>query len=249
MSFSSLKAKKIFVTGGSRGIGSAIVKLLAQLGAQVTFTYSSRADAAEALLKELPGSGHKCLQMDLSQESSVQSALEQLLQHSPEIDGVVNNAGITKDQLLLRMKIEDFDTVMNTNLRGNFLIIKALTKVMMKARKGSIVNITSVIGQTGNAGQSNYAASKAGLIALSKSVALELGSRNVRVNCVAPGFIATDMTQSLTEEQKKQILTKIPLESLGDPMDVAHAVAFLLSDEARYITGHTLNVNGGMYMS
>lgn len=249
MSFLALEGKKIFVTGGSRGIGAATVKTLANFGAQVAFTYSSNEQAAKNILNELPGEGHKIISMNLADESSVMAAMDELLKHFSNIDGVVNNAGITKDQLLLRMKTEDFDAVLDTNLKGNFLIIKALSKVMMKARKGSIVNITSVIGQTGNAGQSNYAASKAGLIGFSKSIAQELGSRNLRVNCVAPGFISTDMTDSLTEEQKKQILTKIPLETLGTAQDVANAIAFLLSDASKYISGHTLNVNGGMYMS
>lgn len=260
MIYTSLRGKKIFVTGGSRGIGAAIVKLLAEQGACVAFTYSSRKESAETVLNSLPhpqnidGSlnkdlNHMILQMDLSQESSIEAALAELSQKWPQIDGVVNNAGITKDQLLLRMKTEDFDQVINTNLRGNFIIIKNFAKTMMKARKGSIVNITSVIGQTGNAGQSNYAASKAGLIAFSKSIAQEIGSRGVRLNCVAPGFITTEMTSILNDETKQKILTKIPLETLGEPIDVAHAVAFLLCDESKYMTGHTLNVNGGMYMN
>ena len=249
MIYDSLQGKKIFVTGGSRGIGAAIVQLLAQNGAHVAFTYSSRKESAEAILKDLPGSGHLILQMNLSDENSVQECMKQLTEAWSEVDGVVNNAGITKDQLLMRMKTEDFDSVINTNLRGNFLIIKALSKIMMKARRGSIVNITSVIGQTGNAGQSNYAASKAGLIAFTKSIAQEIGSRNVRLNCVAPGFIVTEMTGALNEDQKLAIQNKVPLETLGQPEDVAHAVLFLLSDESKYMTGHTLNVNGGLYMN
>ena len=249
MIYDSLQGKKIFVTGGSRGIGAAIVQLLAQNGAHVAFTYSSRKESAESILKDLPGSGHLILQMNLSDENSVQECMKQLTEAWSEVDGVVNNAGITKDQLLMRMKTEDFDSVINTNLRGNFLIIKALSKIMMKARRGSIVNITSVIGQTGNAGQSNYAASKAGLIAFTKSIAQEIGSRNVRLNCVAPGFIVTEMTGALNEDQKLAIQNKVPLETLGQPEDVAHAVLFLLSDESKYMTGHTLNVNGGLYMN
>ena len=249
MIYDSLQGKKIFVTGGSRGIGAAIVQLLAQNGAHVAFTYSSRKESAESILKDLPGSGHMILQMNLSDENSVQECMKQLTDAWSEVDGVVNNAGITKDQLLMRMKTEDFDSVINTNLRGNFLIIKALSKIMMKARRGSIVNITSVIGQTGNAGQSNYAASKAGLIAFTKSIAQEIGSRNVRLNCVAPGFIVTEMTGALNEDQKLAIQNKVPLETLGQPEDVAHAVLFLLSDESKYMTGHTLNVNGGLYMN
>ncbi len=249
---SDLKGKKIFVTGGSRGIGSSIVKILAKKGATVAFTYSSREDSAAQLLSELlsldSGAGHFYLQMDLAKEESVKSVVEQVLTKFIDIDGVVNNAGITKDGLLLRMKTEDFDSVIQTNLRGGFLVTKGFLKPMLKARKGSIVNITSVIGQTGNAGQANYAASKAGTEAFSKSIALEVASRNIRVNCIAPGFIATEMTQTLSEDVRKQILSKIPLERIAEPEEVAYAAAFLLSDESKYMTGQTLSVNGGMYM-
>lgn len=248
MESASLKGKKIVVTGGSRGIGAAIVKLLADEGAQVAFTYSSREESAQQVAHTLKGEGHFYLKMDISQEESITSAVEHILEKWPDIDGVVNNAGITKDQLLMRMKSEDFDSVIGTNLRGTFLVTKAFSKIMMKARKGSIVNITSVIGQTGNAGQANYAASKAGTVAFSKSVAQELGSRNVRLNCVAPGFIATEMTEVLGEDTKEKILSKIPLQKIGDGQDVAYAVRYLLSDESKYITGHTINVNGGMFM-
>lgn len=244
----SLLGKKIVVTGGSRGIGAAIVQLLAREGAQVAFTFSSREESALAVAQSLPGEGHFYLKMDISQEASVLEGIEHITEKWPEIDGVVNNAGITRDQLLIRMKADDFDSVVGTNLRGTFLVTKGFGKVLMKARRGSIVNITSVIGQTGNAGQTNYAASKAGVVAFSKSVAQELGSRNVRVNCVAPGFIATEMTEVLSEETKEKILSKIPLHRIGDGEDVAQAVRFLLSDESKYITGHTLSVNGGMFM-
>lgn len=244
----ALSAKKIFVSGGSRGIGAAIVKTLALQGAQVAFTYSSNEAAAQEVLKNLTGSGHMMVQMDLLQETSITSAIEKVLAHFSEIDGVVNNAGITKDQLLLRMKTEDFDSVIQTNLRGTFLVTKGFLKGFLKSRKGSIVNITSVIGQTGNPGQANYAASKAGTEGFSKSTALEVASRGIRVNCVAPGFIKTEMTAVLTEEQKKAILSKIPLDRIAEAEEVAAAVAFLLSDDSRYITGQTLNVNGGMYL-
>ncbi len=248
MSGKSLIGKKVVVTGGSRGIGAAIVKLLADEGAQVAFTYSSREEAAQQIAHSLPGEGHFYIKMDISNEESINAAVEHILEKWPEIDGVVNNAGVTKDTLLLRMKAEDFDTVIGTNLRGTFLVTKAFTKSMMKARHGSVVSITSVIGQTGNAGQANYAASKAGTVAFSKSIAQELASRNVRLNCVAPGFIATEMTDVLPEEAKKKILEKIPLGKIGEGTDIAQAVRFLLSDESKYITGHTLSVNGGMYM-
>lgn len=245
----TLKGKKIVVTGGSRGIGAAIVKHLAHQGATVAFTYSSREEAAQQIAAALPGEGHFFVKMDVSNEASVNEGVETILSKWSEVDGVVNNAGITKDQLLMRLKADDFDSVVNTNLRGTFLVTKAFTKGMMKARKGSIVNITSVIGETGNAGQSNYAASKAGTVGFTKSVALELASRNVRLNCVAPGFIATEMTEVLSEDVKNSIKTKIPLQSIGEAEDVAHAVSFLLSDQSKYITGHTLDVNGGMHMN
>ncbi len=248
MKNNSLAGHKIIVTGGSRGIGAGIVQHLADSGAEVAFTYSSREDSAQQVLAKLPGSGHFCVQMNIADEASVQAGLEQILKKWPEIHGLVNNAGITKDQLILRMKTDDFDSVINTNLKGTFLLCRALSKLMVKARKGSIVNITSVIGQTGNAGQSNYAASKAGTIGFSKSLAQELGSRGIRVNCIAPGFIATEMTEVLTDEQKGKILEKIPLQKMGETQDIASAVRFLLSDESKYITGHTLSVNGGMFM-
>lgn len=243
-----LLGKKIIVTGGSRGIGADIVQLLAELGAQVAFTFSSREEAAQKVLKSLPGEGHFCFQMNLSSEASINEGLQKVFSQWPEVDGLVNNAGITKDSLLLRMKTEDFDDVINTNLRGAFLMTKALTKVMMRARQGSIVNITSIIGQTGNPGQSNYAASKAGLIGFSKSIAKEIASRNVRVNCIAPGFIATDMTEVIPEEAKKKLIGEIPMGRIGEARDISNAVAFLLSDQSKYITGHTLSVNGGSYM-
>jgi 3-oxoacyl-[acyl-carrier protein] reductase len=249
MSQTQLAQKKVFVTGGSRGIGAAIVKTLAARGASVAFTYAAREDAAKKLLSELPGTGHFCLQMQSTDEASVDSVVKQVTEKFGEIDGVVNNAGITKDGLLMRMKAEDFDSVINTNLRGTFLVTKGFLRTMIKARKGSIVNITSVIGQTGNAGQANYAASKAGTEAFSRSVAQEVASRNVRVNCIAPGFIGTEMTEALSEEQKKMILSKIPMERMADADEVASVVAFLLSEDSRYITGHTLSVNGGMFMN
>jgi 3-oxoacyl-[acyl-carrier protein] reductase len=244
----SLSGKKIFVTGGSRGIGAAIVKVLAQKGAQVAFTYSSREDAAKKVLESLPGAGHMTLAMNVADEASVDQGINKVLEQFQTVDGVVNNAGITKDALLLRMKSEDFSAVIETNLKGTFLVTKGFLKSMLKARQGSIVNITSIIGQTGNAGQANYAASKAGTEAFAKSTAQEVASRGIRVNCVAPGFIHTEMTEVLAPELKEQILTKIPLGRIADADEVAFAVAFLLSDEAKYITGHTLNVNGGLLM-
>ncbi|MBC7466607.1 MAG: 3-oxoacyl-[acyl-carrier-protein] reductase [Bdellovibrio sp.] len=244
-----LSGKKIFVTGGSRGIGSAIVKHLAELGATVCFTYSSNEASAAELAKSLPGTGHFFLKLDISNEANVEQVASEIIAKWQTVDGVVNNAGITKDQLILRMKSEDFTNVIQTNLTGSFLITKAFSKVMLKARAGSFVNISSVIGSLGNAGQSNYAASKGGLEAFTKSVALELASRGIRANCVAPGYIKSDMTAALSEDQLKSFSEKIPLSRPGEGHEVASAVAFLLSDSASYITGQTLHVNGGMYLN
>jgi len=246
---SSLQGKKILVTGGSRGIGAAIVEWLAARGAQVAFTYSSREDAAQAVLAKLSGSGHFMVQMNLQDEASIEGAISKVFEKFGNLDGVVNNAGMTKDGLLLRMKTEDFDSVIQTNLRGTFIVTRQVLKSMLKARTGSIVNITSVIGQTGNAGQANYAASKAGLEAFSRSAAQEVASRNIRVNCIAPGFIATEMTGVLTDDQKKAILSQIPMDRIAEPSEIASCVGFLLSDDSKYITGHTLSVNGGLFMN
>lgn len=245
----NLTNKKIFVTGGSRGIGAAIVKQLADLGAQVAFTYSSNEAKAQELLKSLPGSGHLIFHLDVSKAANVESVSSELLEKWESVDGIVNNAGITRDQLLLRMKPEDFDQVIQTNLTGVFSVTKAFSKSMLKARKGSFVNISSVIGSSGNAGQSNYAASKGGLEAFTKSVALEFASRGIRANCVAPGYIKSDMTDALSADQLKSISDKIPLGRAGDAQEIAGVVAFLLSDAASYVTGQTLHVNGGMYLT
>jgi 3-oxoacyl-[acyl-carrier protein] reductase len=245
----NLKDKKFFVTGGSRGIGAAIVKYLAEQGAQVAFTFSTNETKAQDLLKSLEGQGHLCFQLDVSLPENIETVVQKLYALWPDVDGVVNNAGITKDQLLLRMKTEDFSQVIQTNLTGIFTITKAFSKPMLKARKGCFVNISSVIGSTGNAGQANYAASKGGLEAFTKSVALELASRGIRANCIAPGYIKSDMTDALSEEQLKKFNEKIPLGRPGEGHEVAQAVAFLLSDAASYITGQTLHVNGGMYLN
>ncbi len=244
----NLNNKKIIVTGGSRGIGAGIVKLLDSLGAEIAFSYSSRKESAEQVLSQLSGRQHKIFQLNLSDEESIQMSFSSLLKEWGSVDGLVNNAGITKDQLLLRMKTDDFDQVINTNLKGSFLCCKAVLKPMVKARKGSIVNVTSVVGQMGNPGQANYAASKAGVEAFSKSLAKELGSRNIRANCVSPGFIETEMTDSLSAEQKEKMISGLVIERLGSVNDIAHAVAYLLSDVSSYITGQTIAVNGGLYM-
>jgi 3-oxoacyl-[acyl-carrier protein] reductase len=244
----NLKGLHILVTGGSRGIGAAIARRAAREGARVAITYNSNRDSAEKVLKEFSGEGHIVVNMNVADEDSVKKAFAEVLTHFATLDGLVNNAGITKDQLLLRMKAEDFDSVIQTNLRGTFLCTREAVKIMLKARKGALVHITSVVGEMGNPGQANYCASKGGVESLSKSVALEVSSRKIRSNCVAPGFIATDMTQALTDDQKKAMSDRIPLGSIGEPEDVASAVCFLLSDDSKYITGQTLSVNGGLYI-
>ncbi len=243
-----LDGQKVLVTGSSRGIGAGIAKKLAELGATVAVTYSRSKEGAEKVFSELPGEGHLMIQLNIGDETSVESAFKEIMDKWGGLTGLVNNAGITADQLLMRMKSEDFDSVIQTNLKGTYLCTKAATRPLMKAKGGSVVNITSVIGQSGNPGQSNYAASKAGVEGFTKSVAQELGSRKVRVNCVAPGFIVTDMTDVLSDEQKQGILSKIPMNELGQVEDIAGAVAFLLSEESKYITGQTIAVNGGLYM-
>ncbi len=245
----NLTGKKIFVTGGSRGIGASIVKALAEVGAHVAFTYSTNEFKAQTLLKSLTGDQHHCFQLDVSDAIAVDQVVARVTAMWPEIDGVVNNAGITRDQLLLRTKIGDFNQVISTNLTGAFSVTKAFTKSMLKARKGVFVNISSVIGSIGNAGQSSYAASKGGLESFTKSVALELASRGIRANCVAPGYIQSDMTEALSADQLAKFNEKIPLARAGEANEVANAVLFLLSDAASYITGQTLHVNGGMFLN
>lgn len=244
-----LSGKNIIVTGSSRGIGAGIAKKLASFGASVCVTYSNSEAKAKEVISSLPGEGHLLLKLDTKNQDSVNDFYKSVLEKWDKIDGLVNNAGITRDQLLLRMKTEDFDDVYETNLRGTFFCTKSVMKPMMKKKSGSIVNITSVIGSIGNAGQSNYAASKAGTEAFSKSVAKEIGSRGIRVNCVAPGFIETDMTDELDEKQRDALLSQLPIARLGSTDDIASAVAFLLGDESTYITGQTIHVNGGMYLN
>ncbi len=244
----ALKAKKIIITGGSRGIGKSIVEALANAGATVAFTYAKNKASAESVLKNLPGENHFCFELDIRDSKNTETAIHAAIEKLGGLDGIVNNAGITKDQILLRMKDEDFQDVVATNLNGTFYCTKAVLKSMMKSRNGTIVNLSSVIGTTGNAGQANYAASKAGIEAFTRSVALEMASRNIRANCVAPGFIETEMTDALTDEQKQKIITQIPLGRIAKPDEVAQVVSFLLSDSANYITGQTIHVNGGMRM-
>lgn len=243
-----LKDKRIVVTGSSRGIGAGVVQFLAGQGARVAVTYSSNSSAAEKILAALPGSGHMLVGLNVADASSVEKCFSDVLTKFEGIDGLVNNAGITRDQLLMRMKDEDFDAVIATNLRGAYLCSKAVMRPMLKARSGSIVNVSSVVGQMGNAGQSNYSASKAGMEGFTRSVAQEVASRGIRVNALAPGFIVTDMTDALDEKQKAAIESRIPMQRLGTVDDIAHTVAFLLSDMSAYITGQVLQVNGGLYM-
>ncbi|MBX7232139.1 MAG: 3-oxoacyl-[acyl-carrier-protein] reductase [Bdellovibrionales bacterium] len=243
-----LQNKNILITGASRGIGAGVAQKLAELGGRIALTYSSNRERAEEVCKSLPGSGHFILAMDVTQSESVQQGFEKLNDVFDRLDGLVNNAGITSDQLILRMKEEEFDSVMNTNLRGTFLCSKLAVKKMLKSRTGSIVNISSVIGQMGNPGQTNYAASKSGVEGFTRALALEVASRSIRVNAVAPGYIVTSMTDSLDAKQQEAIVNRIPLARLGTVEDVAYLVAYLLSDESTYVTGQVLHVNGGLYM-
>ena len=246
---SSLTGKIAFVTGASQGIGRACALELAKAGATVALA-ARNLDKLAAVAAEIEAVGGtaKPYALDVASEDSIKSAAKQILADLGAVHILVNNAGITKDGLALRMKLADFDDVLRTNLTGAFLLTQAVISSMMKARWGRVINITSVVGETGAAGQANYAASKAGLIGLTKSLAREFASRAITVNAIAPGFIQTAMTDDLTEAQKTAILAQIPLARYGSDADIAAAVAFLASEEAGYITGHTLDVNGGMYM-
>lgn len=245
-----LKNKTAIVTGGARGIGRAIAIKLASLGANVVVNYSSKPEAAQEVVDIIEQNGGKAIlfKADVRLNEEVEAMFNKTIEIFGSLDILVNNAGITKDNLLLRMSEKEFDDVIEINLKGTFNCIKNATKIMMKQRSGRIINISSVIGLIGNAGQANYAASKAGIIGLTKSVAKEFASRGVTVNAIAPGFIKTDMTDVLSDKVKEAILTQVPLGALGEPEDVANAVAFLASDSAKYITGQVLNVDGGMVM-
>jgi 3-oxoacyl-[acyl-carrier protein] reductase len=238
------------VTGATRGIGRAIALALARARARVVGTATTDDGAAAiAAYLQAEGAGGEGLRLDVAEGAAVEAAVAGVAERVGGIAILVNNAGITRDNLLLRMKDEEWDAIMDVNLKSAYRLSKAVLRGMMKARHGRIINIGSVVGVSGNAGQTNYAAAKAGLIGLTKSLAQEVGSRNITVNCVAPGFIDTDMTRALTEAQRAQLVERIPLGRLGLPEDVAHAVTFLASREAGYITGATLHVNGGMYMA
>ena len=241
-----LKDQCVLVTGSSRGIGAAIAKYLSQREVRVALTYTSSKEQAQKIFQELNGSGHLLLPLDVTKPESVKKAFEQFMDHFGVLSALVNNAGITKDTLLLRMKSEDFDSVLKTNLYGSFYCSKEAAKYMIKNRKGNIINISSVVAQIGNPGQANYVASKAAIEGLTRSMANELAGRNIQVNAIAPGFIQTEMTEQLTPQQKEAITSKIPLKKLGVPQDVAETVAFLISSE--YITGQVIAVNGGLAM-
>lgn len=238
------------VTGGSRGIGRAICQRLASLGATVAINYVANPSAAEETLRMVEEQGGKgfTVRFNVADSDAVQEQIKEILASYGRIDILVNNAGITRDGLLARMKDEEWDSVLDTNLKGAYLCSKAVMRAMMKKRWGRIINIASVVGFVGNIGQVNYSAAKAGLVGMTKAMARELAGRNVTVNCVAPGYIVTDMTDGLTEEVQEALKAQIPLGTLGAPEDVAAAVAFLASTDSSYITGQTLHVNGGMYM-
>ena len=246
----SLEGKIAVVTGGGRGIGQAVSLRLARLGAKVIVNYVNRPDPALETVAQIEAAGGKAraLQFDVADSQAVQEVMQTIASAEGRLDILVNNAGITRDGLLMKMKEDDWDAVLDTNLKGAFSCIKAVSRVMMKQRWGRIVNISSVIGFAGNAGQVNYASAKAGLIGLTKSVAREFASRGITVNAVAPGYIETEMTGGLSPELTAKIMAEIPLARLGNPDDVAAAVAYLVSDEAAYVTGQCLHVNGGMYM-
>lgn len=245
-----LDGKTAIVTGGSRGIGRAIALKLAEEGAKVVVNFSGSQAKAEDVVETIRSSGGEAIavQADVSDSDSVQGMIGEALAQFGSIDILVNNAGITRDNLLMRMKEEEWDDVINTNLKGVFLCTKAVTRQMMKQRSGKIVNISSIVGVAGNAGQANYVAAKAGVIGLTKTAAKELSSRNIHVNAVAPGFITTEMTDELPEDIKSQMLSQIPLGKLGSPEDVAKAVVFLSSSDSDYMTGQTLHIDGGMVM-
>ena len=242
--------KTVFVTGGSRGIGKEVALKFAENGYNVVINYVSSKTNVEELKSEFENKGVKALimQADVTDKEKIEEVVKKAIEEFGSIDVLVNNAGITKDNLLMRMSEEEFDKVIEINLKGTYIVTKAVTKYMMKKRKGSIINLSSVVGVAGNAGQSNYSASKAGIIGFTKSIAKELASRNIRSNAVAPGFIATDMTAVLSDEVKENIYNQIPLKRMGTAREVANLIYFLGSDESSYITGQVINVDGGMVM-
>ena len=244
------EGKTAIVTGASRGIGREIALQLAQEGAKVAVNYSGSKDKADEVVQQIKDTGGEAfaIQADVSNSDSVKTMVDMTIETFGSIDILVNNAGITKDNLLVRMKEDEWDDVININLKGVFLCTKGVSRQMMRQRAGKIVNVASIVGVSGNAGQANYVAAKAGVIGFTKTTAQELAARNINVNAVAPGFITTDMTDALNEDVKNQMLANIPLGKLGSPENVAKTVMFLLSEDAAYITGQTIHVDGGMVM-
>ena len=244
---SNLEKKNIIVTGASGGIGNAIIKKLSEAGANILAS-GTRIEKLEELKKNFEGL--KILKFDISQSDKIEEFIENATnQLGGGLDGIVNNAGITQDNLAIRMSLDEWQKVINTNLTSTFLMSKFAIKKMLKNKSGKIVNITSVVGHTGNLGQANYTASKAGIVAMSKSLAIEYAKKNININCISPGFIQTAMTDKIDDKFKEVIISKIPSARLGEPDDIANAVLFLSSDQSNYINGETLHVNGGMYMA
>lgn len=242
----SLAGKVVLVTGASRGIGKAIAETLVKQGAKVAGTATSEKGAQA--ISEYLGDNGKGFMLNVTDVASIEQVLADVAATFGDVDVLVNNAGITRDNLLMRMKDDEWDDIINTNLAAIFRLSKAVLRPMMKKRWGRIINIGSVVGSMGNAGQTNYAAAKAGVIGFSKSLAREVGSRGITVNVIAPGFIQTDMTNELSDEQKASLMTNVPAARFGQPEEIAYAVAYLASDAAGYVSGETLHVNGGMYM-
>jgi 3-oxoacyl-[acyl-carrier protein] reductase len=244
---SNLEKKNIIVTGASGGIGNAIIKKLSEAGANILAS-GTRIEKLEELKKNFEGL--KILKFDISQSDNIEEFIEKATNElGGSLDGIVNNAGITQDNLAIRMSLDEWQKVININLTSTFLMSKFAIKKMLKNKSGKIVNITSVVGHTGNLGQANYTASKAGIVAMSKSLAIEYAKKNININCISPGFIQTAMTDKIDDKFKEVIISKIPSARLGEPDDIANAVLFLSSDQSNYINGETLHVNGGMYMA
>ncbi|MDC1053245.1 beta-ketoacyl-ACP reductase [Candidatus Pelagibacter sp.] len=244
---SNLEKKNIIVTGASGGIGNAIIKKLSEAGANILAS-GTRIEKLEELKKNFDGL--KILKFDISQSDKIEEFIENAtIELGGSLDGIVNNAGITQDNLAIRMSLDEWQKVININLTSTFLMCKFAIKKMLKNKSGKIINITSVVGHTGNLGQTNYTASKAGIIAMSKSLAIEYAKKNININCISPGFIKTAMTDKIDEKFKEVIISKIPSARLGEPEDIANSVLFLTSDQSNYINGETLHVNGGMYMA
>lgn len=243
-------SKNVLVTGASRGIGRRIALQFAEEGYNVAVNYAGNKDKAEAVVEEIKGKGVEsfAIQANVANGDEVKALIKEVVSTFGSIDVLVNNAGITRDNLLMRMKEQEWDDVIDTNLKGVFNCIQKVTPQMLRQKSGSIINLSSVVGSVGNPGQANYVATKAGVVGLTKSTARELASRNITVNAVAPGFIVSDMTDALSDDLKEQMLDQIPLKRFGKDQDIADTVTFLASDKAKYITGQTIHVNGGMYM-